>query len=90
MIEQLQHQQQINSEMEKYKNKMEEDRKPFEFINVGFSVDMREAQKRYQEDWKGDVGGVKSSQISFSQWLDYKKYEAVQFYMKHSEFYLGF
>ena len=89
MIEQL-HQQQLNSEMEKYKKKMEEEQEPFKFIHVGFSVDMREAQKKYQEEWKADYGGVKSSQMSFTQWLDYKKYEAVRFYMKHSEFYLGF
>lgn len=89
MIEQIQHQQTVNSEMEKYKRKMEEDQKSFNFINVGFTIDMREAQKRYQEEWKGDIGGVKTNQISFSQWIDCKKFDAVTFYVKHSNFYLG-
>jgi hypothetical protein len=51
---------------------------------------MREAQVKYKEEWRGDVGGIKTSQISFSQWLDMKKFEATKFYLKHSDYYLGF
>lgn len=90
MIEQTQHQQKMNSEVDKYIQEMNEERQPFSFIQVGFTVEMREAQKKYQEEWKNDIGGIKSSQISFSQWLDYKKFEAVKFHLKHSDYYLGF
>lgn len=90
MIEGLQHQQSMNSEMEKYVNEMQEEQKNFSFISLGFNVDMREAEKKYKEEWKNDVGGIKTAQISFNQWLDGKKYEVTKFYLKHSDFYLGF
>jgi 5,10-methylene-tetrahydrofolate dehydrogenase/methenyl tetrahydrofolate cyclohydrolase len=90
MIEGLQHQQNMNSEMEKYINEMQAEQSKFNFVTIGFNVDMREAEKRYMEEWKNDIGGVKTAQMTFSQWLDGKKYEATKFYIKHSDFYLGF
>lgn len=90
MIEGLEHKEQLNSEVEKYRNEMIDEQRPFEFIKVGFNIDMREAQVKYKDEWRGDIGGIKSSQISFSQWLDMKKFEATKFYLKHSDYYLGF
>jgi hypothetical protein len=90
MIEGLQQQNRMNSEMEKYINEMKEEQRSFDFVTVGFTVDMREAQRRYQEEWRKDVGGIKTAQLSFTQWLDQKKYEATKFYLKHSDHYLGF
>ncbi len=90
MIEGLEHQQQLNSEVEKYKREMQQEQRSFEFVTVGFNIDMREAQVRYREDWRKDVGGIKTSQVSFGQWLDMKKFEATKFYLKHSDYYLGF
>lgn len=90
MIEGLEHQQNSNSEMDKYIKEMQEEQSKFNFVTIGFSVDMRQAEKRYMEEWKKDIGGIKKAQISFSQWLDEKKYEATKFYLKHSNFYLGF
>lgn len=90
MIEGLEHKQKLNSEVEKYKREMQEEQRSFEFVSLGFNVDMREAQVRYREEWRKDVGGIKTSQVSFSQWLDMKKFEATKFYLKHSDYYLGF
>jgi hypothetical protein len=90
MIEGFEHQQKLNSEVEKYKREMQEEQRSFEFVSIGFNVDMREAQVRYREEWRKDIGGIKTSQVSFSQWLDMKKFEATKFYLKHSDYYLGF
>lgn len=90
MIDGLEHKEKLNSEVQKYINEMKEEQKSFEFVTVGFTVDMREAQRRYREDWRANVGGIKDSQISFNQWLDMKKFEATKFYLKHSDYYLGF
>jgi hypothetical protein len=90
MIEELEHKQNINLEMDKYINKMKEEQKKHEFINLSFNVDMREAQKRYRDDWRFDKEGIRTSQISFTQWLDLKKFEATKFYLKNSDYYLGF
>ena len=89
MIEEL-HKHYVNSEMEKYMESMEKEKEPFAFIQIDFLVDMRAAEAKYKEEYKKDVGGIRSSQMSFSQWLDCKKFEASKFYMKHSDYYLGF
>ena len=90
MIEGLEHKEHLNSEVEKYKNDMLEEQRPFDFVKVDFQIEMREAQVRYKEEWRKELGGIKTSQISFSQWLDMKKFEATKFYLKHSDYYLGF
>lgn len=89
MIEEL-HKNYVNSEMEKYMEKMEKEKEPFSFIQIDFLVDMRAAEVKYKEEYKKDIGGIRTGQVSFSQWLDCKKYEASKFYMKHSDYYLGF
>lgn len=90
MIEQAEHQKRLNSDMDKYLQKMEEEKKSIDFIQLDFLVDMRIANQKYREEYKGDVGGIRTNLISFDQWLDCKKYEASKFYMKHSDYYLGF
>jgi len=89
MIEGLEHNIELNSEVEKYKNYISEKQRSFDFVKLGFNVDMREAQVRYKEDWRNNVDNIKTCQVSFSQWLDMKKYEATKFYLKHSDYYLG-
>jgi len=89
MIEEL-HKQQVNSELEKYVQNMEKEKESFSFIEINFLVDMRIAENRYKEDFKGNVGGIRDARLSFQQWLDSKKFEASKFYMKHSDYYLGF
>lgn len=84
------HKSYVNSEMEKYVENMEKEREPFSFIQIDFLVDMRVAEAKYKEEYKKDIGGVRTAQMSFSKWLDCKKYEASKFYMKHSDYYLGF
>ena len=42
------------------------------------------------DEYKNDVDGIKTSGLSFSQWLDYKKFQATDFYLKNSNYYLGF
>lgn len=84
------HKSYVNSEMEKYMDNMEKEREPFSFIQIDFLVDMRVAEAKYKEEYKKDIGGVRTAQMSFSQWLECKKFEASKFYMKHSDYYLGF
>ena len=74
-----------NSEVEKWKKKVAEDRKSFDFVQIDFLVDMREAERRYKEDRKNDVNRTDTLQLSFLQWLDIKKYEALQFEKNHNE-----
>lgn len=88
MIDGLEHMEQVNSEMEKYKRKMHEEQKEFSFVQLDFLVNMEEAQEKYQKEYKDDVNGIRTSMLSFTQWLDYKKYQAAKFYMKHSDFFL--
>lgn len=90
MIEGVEHNNKLNLEMEKYINKMTQERKEHEFISISFNVDMREAQRRYREEWRSNKQGIKDAQISFSDWLDFKKFEATKFHLKHSDYYLGF
>jgi len=80
----------INSEIDKYMESMEKERQSFSFIQIDFLVDMRIAESQYKEEYKGNIGGIRDSRLSFNQWLDYKKFEASKFYMKHSDYYLGF
>ena len=79
-----------NPEMEKWYEEMRELEKPFNFIKIDFLVDMREAEKRYKEEYKNNIEGTKDGKLSFNQWLDCKKYEASKFYMEHSDMYFGF
>ena len=79
----------VNSEVEKWKREMEDKQKGFSFIEIDFLVDMRVAENKYKEEYKKDIGGIRTSQVSFSQWLDYKKFEAAKFHVKHSDYYLG-
>ena len=90
MIKQIEHQNRLNSEVDRYIQKMEEERKSVDFIQLDFLVDMRVANNRYREEYKKDVGGIRTNLISFDQWLECKKFEASKFYMKHSDYYLGF
>jgi len=76
--------------LEEYLERVEKERESFSFIEVNFTVDMRIAESRYKEDFKGNVGGIKDVRLSFQQWLAYKKYEASKFYVMHSDYYLGF
>lgn len=89
MIEEA-HKREVNSEIDKYVKSMEKESESFYFIKIDFLVDMRIAESRYKEDFKGNVGGIRDARLSFQQWLDYKKYEASKFYVKHSDYYLGF
>lgn len=89
MIDEVQ-KQRANSEMNKYIESMEKERESFSFIEIDFLVDMRIAERAYKEEYKKDIGGVRTGQLSFNQWLECKKFEASKFYMKHSDHYLGF
>jgi len=89
MMEEL-HKQYVNSEMEKYMKEIEKEKESFSFIQLDFLVDMRVAESKYKEEYKKDIGGVRTAQLSFGTWLDLKKYEASKFYVKHSNYYLGF
>ena len=82
--------QKLNSEMEKYIEKMENERKSFAFIKIDFLVDMRIADSQYKEEYRNDTGGIRTNRVSILQWLDLKKFEASEFYVKHSNYYLGF
>jgi hypothetical protein len=74
-----------NAEVEKWKKKVAEERKSFDFVQIDFLVDMREAERRYKEDRKNDVNRTDTLQLTFLQWLDIKKYEALQFEKNHNE-----
>ena len=74
-----------NAEVEKWKKKVAEERKSFDFVHIDFLVDMREAERRYKEDRKNDVNRTSALQLTFLQWLDIKKYEALQFEKNHNE-----
>lgn len=76
----------VNSEVEKWNNKKKDEKKEFDFIDVDFLVDMREAENRYKKEYREDVGGIRTLQFSFNQWLDYKKFEAAKFHVQNSEF----
>ena len=76
----------VNQEVNKWKEKMEKESEPFDFIQIDFLVDMREAQKKYKEEYKNDIGKISTLQISFNQWLDLKKYEAAKFHVKHNDY----
>jgi len=76
----------INKEVEKWKEKIKEESKDFDFVQINFLVDMREAQKKYKEEYKNDIGKISTLQISFNQWLDLKKYEAAKFHVKHNDY----
>jgi len=80
----------INPGLEEYLERAGKERESFSFIEINFLVDMRVAESRYKEDFKGNVGGIKDIRLSFQQWLSYKKYEASKFHVKHSDYYLGF
>ncbi len=90
MISEKTHNDSVNSEIKKYEEQMEKERESFSFVKIDFLVDMRVAEAKYKEDYKKDIGGVRTAQIAFSKWLEFKKYEASKFYMKHSDYYLGF
>jgi len=77
-----------NPELEKWLKDMEEEQKEFDFIKIDFLIEIREAEKRYKNDYKNNVNGTRDCQLSFNQWLECKKYEASKFYMKHSDYYL--
>jgi hypothetical protein len=76
----------VNQAVSKWKEKMEKESEPFGFIQIDFLVDMREAQKRYKEEYKNDTGKINTLQIPFLQWLDLKKYEAAKFHVKHNDY----
>lgn len=84
------HKQKLNSEIDKYIESMEKEREPFSFIKIEFLVDMRIAENKFKEEYKNNTNGIRDSRLSFNQWLECKKYEASKFYMKHSDYYLGF
>lgn len=75
-----------NSEVNKWKNKIKDNRKGFDFIEINFLVDMREAKNRYKEEYKNDVDNINTLQIPFNQWLDMKKYKALKFEEKYNEY----
>lgn len=75
-----------NSEVDKWKKEMEDKKKGTDFIEVDFLVDMREAERRYKEEYKKDVGKINTLQISFNQWLNMRKFEAARFYVEHNEY----
>lgn len=76
--------------MTKWEIEMENNKKPFDFIELEFVVDMREAEKRYKDEYRNDVGNIKTNRLTFSQWTQYKKYKAAKFYTEYSEFNTGF
>lgn len=80
----------IHPGLEEYLERVEKESESFSFIKIDFLVDMRIAENRYKEDYKGNVGGIRDARLSFQQWLSYKKYEASKFYVRHSDYYLGF
>ena len=89
MIEEV-NKQNLNSEIDKYMKSMEKEREPVSFIQLEFLVDMRIAESRYKDEYRNNTSGIRDSRLSFNQWLECKKYEASRFYMKHSDYYLGF
>ena len=77
----------VNPEMEKWMKEMEEKQKPFNFIQIDFLVDMRIAEKKYKEEYREDVGGIRTAGLSFNNWLDSKKYQASKFYVESNDYY---
>lgn len=90
MIDSETHKQQSNVDYEQERDRMEEQQKEFDFLKLEFMMDESIAVKRYKEEYKNDIGGIKSGQLSFHQWIECKKYDAAKFYVKHSDYYLGF
>ena len=76
------------SELDKYIERVERESESFSFIKIDFLVDMRVAENRYKEEYKKDIGGVRTALMSFGQWLDMKKFEASSFHVKHSDYYI--
>lgn len=76
-----------NYSIENYISKMLKEKNNHEFISLNFDVDMREAQRRYKEDWRSNLGGIKDSCISFNQWLELKKLESIKFHLRYSDYY---
>ena len=76
----------INKEVVKWQEKINKEGESFDFIQLDFLVDMREAQKRYKEEYKNDIGSIKTFQISFNQWPDLKKYESLKFHVKCNDY----
>jgi len=56
-----------------------------DFIQIDFLLDVREAQSRYQEQYKNDVNKIRSLKMSFDDWLETKKFEAAKLYIKHNK-----
>ena len=77
---------QVNKEVEKWNEKIKKESEPFNFIKLEFLADMREAQVKFKEDYRNDIGNVRTLRLSFEQWLDLKKYEAAKFHVKHSDY----
>lgn len=76
----------INKEVESWKEKIAKESETFNFIKVDLLVDMRDAQKVFKEEYRNDVGKIKTLQIPFNQWLDLKKYEAAKFHVKYNDY----
>lgn len=57
-----------------------------DFINLEFLIDEREVQKKYKEEYLKNVDGIKDSNLSFYDWINYKKYLAAKFYVEGSDF----
>jgi len=76
----------VNKEVEKWKEKIEKESEPFNFIQLDFLVDMRVAQMMFKNDYRNDIGKIKTLKIPFDQWLELKKYEAAKFHVKHNNY----
>ena len=48
-----------------------------DFISIEFLLDSREAQKKYEEEYKGDT----SFTMSFDEWLEIRKFEVAKQYL---------
>lgn len=56
---------------------LEKRMKEIDFIKVAVKIDMTEAEKRYNKDFKNNVGGIADAHISFNQWLSNKQIAAL-------------
>lgn len=72
-----------------YMQEVEKEFEQFNFVRIEFLVDARRAQQMYQKELKENINGVKDRRVSFTDWLEMKKFEAAETYVKHSNYNIG-
>jgi len=52
------------------------------FIKINVQTDRDKAVIQYEKEYAEDIGGTRTCQQSFEQWLQCKEYEKLQLYLK--------